>query len=287
MIMHLFATEWRKLTGRALYWAELGVLALLVVGLYTALIVVVQQPASDMPPEALNEIRASLRWPEGVLNALSFANGGEMGGLFAVILAAAMVAQEYRWRTVHLWLSRGVARPMYLTAKAAMLALAQLGFVLTALLLGGLITGIYTWHSTGGLPWDSLPWAALGKGILLTWLTLLPYAALAFALAVVTRSTLAAMGVGVGYSVLIENLAVEVLLLASPQTARVARYLPSLLAKGVLAGLHQSGQVNVGLAVDADVALLNPIHAALLLGLYSLIGFGLALAVFQRQDIPA
>ena len=285
MFTQLLTIEHRKLTGRALLWVELAILALLVFALHAAILAVLQQPQPDLPPQAQAELRASLRWPQGLLNALTFANGGELGGLFAVVLAAAVVAQEYTWRTVHLWLSRGVPRGAYLGAKFGALAGALLLLVLTALLAGGAATGFYTWRAQGALPWSDLPWSDLLRGVLATWVTLLPYAAGTLAVAVISRSTLTATGVGLGYNLLVENLAVQVLLLASPDLARWARYLPGMAAKAALSFLQGGLDVQVGMNGGPAAGLLEPGPALLLLLAYTAAGLALAWWAFRRQDI--
>lgn len=286
LVLTLTRVEIRKLRGRALFWVEAGLLALLVLALYAALLAVLANPPADMPPEAVAEFRASLHWPQGLLAALAFGNGGELGGLFAVVLAAAVVAQEYSWRTVHLWLGRGVPRGAYLLAKVLGLALALGALALVPLLAGGLVTGLATWHDAGVLPWSEVPWARVFAGWLRVWLTLAPYAALTLLVAVVSRSTLAALGVGLGYNLLVENLAVEVLLLVSPQAARVARYLPGLAAKAVLLPLTEGLQVEMGMQRAANAVLLQPGPAAWLLLAYTALAVGLAWWVFRHQDLP-
>ncbi len=287
--LHLVRLEARKLTGRALLWVEMGILALLVVVLHLAIMAVLAQPQPQgMPPEAVEAFRASLRWPQGLLAALTFANGGELGGLFVVVLVGAVVAQEYTWRTAHLWLSRGVGRGAYLGAKFGVIVVALLLLVLTTLVAGGAVTGAYTIHSLGRLPWEAVPWAHVALGVLKTTLTLLPYAALTFAVAVITRSPMVAIGVGLGYSLLVENLAVEVLTLLSPHVGRIARYLPALLAKSVMQSVTTLGaEVSVGMQRSAEALLLGPGPAAALLALYTLAGLLLAWWAFRRQDLRA
>ncbi len=281
----LVRMEIRKLRGRALFWVEIGLLALLVAALYVALLAMLAQPPQNMPPAVVEEIRASLHWPQGLLAALAFGNGGELGGLFAVVLTAAVVAQEYSWRTVHLWLGRGVGRGVYLAAKALGVALGLGLLALVPLLVGGLVTGLATWHDTGVLPWNAIPWSQVFTGWLRVGLTLAPYAALTLLIAVVTRSTLAALGVGLGYNLLVENLAAEVLLLVSPQAARVARYLPGLAAKAVLAPLTEGLQVEMGMQRAGAAILLKPGPAAGLLLFYTALALGLAWWAFRRQDV--
>jgi len=288
-IIALTRAETRKLTDRALLWTEAGIFALLVAGLHLALMATLAAPQQKgLPPEALEALKASLRWPQGFLSGLAFAGGSGLGGLFAVVLAAALSGQEYTWRTVHLWLSRGVGRGAYLLGKAIVLAAALVVLAFTAFAAGAAATGIYTLQGGGSLPWHALPWGKAAAGIGAAALGLAPYAALTVLVAVLTRSTLAAVGVGLGYNLLVENMAAKVLLLASPHTMRFARYLPAMAGQSLLKGIAPGTEVSIGVSGASGVAaLLSPATAALLLAAYTLAGLALAWWAFRRQDITA
>ncbi len=288
-LVQLTRAESRKLTGRALLWAEMGIFALLVAGLHLALIAALAAPQQQsLPPEALAALKASLRWPQGFLGGLAFASGSGLGGLFAVVLAAALTGQEYTWRTVHLWLSRGVGRGAYLLSKAAIVGAALIALAFTAFLAGAAATGAYTLHTTGGLPWHAAPWGKAALGMLAASLGLAPYAALTMLVAILTRSTLAAVGFGVGYNLLVENMAAKVLILLSPHTARLARYLPAMLGQSLLQGIAPGTEISVGVSGTSGAAvLLSPTAAALLLAAYTFAALALAWWAFRRQDLSA
>ena len=278
--------ELRKLVGRRLLWVEMGLLALLIVVLHITLMAVLQRPGEHgLPPQEVALLERGLRWPQGVTSGLAFINGGELGGLFAVVLVAAFMAQEYTWRTVHLWISRGIDRAVFLAAKMLAIMVALMALVWTAFFWGAAVTGVYTLHTTGELPWHQVAWAGLLGGVLKMILTLLPYAAFTLAVAVLSRSTMIATAVGLGYSLVLENLVVEVLLLVSPRAASLARYLPRLLAKSLAQTVTGSTEVHVGLATSAG-RLLSPEVAAVFLVLYAGLGFLVAGWAFRRQDIP-
>ncbi len=284
----LVAVERRKLFGRALLWAELGILALFMGVIYVALIAALNKGGTPgTPPEAIEAFRRSLYWPAGLYSAFTFANGGELGGMFVAVLVGAFVAQEYTWHTLHFWLSRGVARTAYLLAKSAVIVLALLLLVLTALVVGGGVTGVFTYLEMGGLPLKEISLLTFVLNFLRTALTLLPYAALTLFLAVVSRSTMVAIGVSMAYSLLVENLIVELLALFSPDIARGARFLPTMLSKSLMQLVSPAAetQVQVGMQTQAGSALLSPNVAALLLVVYTLVLLGLSLWFFRRQDI--
>ncbi len=282
----LIDLEGRALGARPLLWGTVGALALLTALLHLAAIAAVQKGgAQGLPPEMAEEIRRTLLWPQALKNALLFANGGELGGLFAVILAGTFAAQAYAWRTVHLELSRGVPRTGLLLAKFVVLLGALLLLPLAALAAGGTVTGLYTWIHLRTLPLGGVGVGTLLDGIGRVTLTLAPYAALALLLAVLSRSTPVTLGVGLGYTLLVENLLAELLSLVSPGAARLVRYLPTLAAKALLQPIAGDAQVNVGMQTAPSLSLLAPGPAALLLALYTLAFLGLALWAFRRQDV--
>ncbi len=285
--MSFWALVWiegKKLFSRLLLWVELAVLALLVASLHVAIVATLQTGGrGELPPDAARALRQMLTWPDALNTALAFANGGELGGMLVAILVGAFVAQEYTWHTVHLFLSRGVSRVHFLLAKFTVVFVALALIVLTTLVAGGAVTGVYTYTREGTL--GVVPVGTLAVNMARVTFTLLPYAALTFLLAVVTRSAMVAIGVGLGYSLLVENLMVEMLSLVSDQAARVARFMPTMLAKSIVQVVTGETQMNVGMNVAPSLPLLSPNVAALLLGGYTVAFLALAVWWFRRQDV--
>ncbi len=284
--VRLLSVERRKLFGRALPWAEVLIFALLVGILHIAIIAALQQGnAREMPPQVADEIRRMLYWPQGLKNALTFANGGEIGGLFVIVLVGAFMAQEYTWHSVHLWLSRGVSRTAYLLAKAAIAILFLGAFVLVAVLVGGGVTAVFTYAELGTLPLQEVDALGLVGDMVVVGYTLVPYAALAFLLAVASRSTMVTIGVGLGYTLLIENMVAEILSLFSPEVASVTRYLPTMLTKSLTQHITAGSEVTVGIQGASTVSLLQPETAAVLLAVYTVLLLGASVWLFRRQDM--
>ena len=278
--------EARKLFGRLLVWMEVGILGFLVAILHVAIIATLEKGGGgQLPAAARAALRQMLYWPQALNNALVFANGGELGGMFVVVLVAAFMAQEYTWHTLHLWLSRGVPRARYLIAKFAAVLIALALLVIVALVAGATVTGVYTYVQQGSLPLNTVDLPLLLRNVVYMLITLLPYAALTFLLAVVSRSTMVTIGVGLGYTLVVENILVELLTLLSGRVAHVARYMPTLLAKSLAQAVAPSTQVQVGMQTPATISLLDPTRAALLLIAYTLVFMGLALWWFRRQDV--
>lgn len=181
-------------------------------------------------------------------------NLGQAGILTAVLLAMGSVAVEKERGTAALVLSKPASRGAYLLAKVLAVA-ATLGIALLVASVGG-----YTYTA---LLFEVLPpigWASMTALLLLM---LLVYAALTFLGSVLTRSSIAAAGIGVG------GLLVVALVSVLPT---VGAYTPG--------GLSLPGRA-LALGTDAG-AVIGPVlvNLGLLVGL-----FAVAWVAFRRQEL--
>jgi ABC-2 type transport system permease protein len=181
-------------------------------------------------------------------------NLGQFGGLIAVLLAMGAVATEKERGTAAMILSKPVGRAGFLVAKLAAIGL-TLG-IATAIASAG------AWFYTLVL-FDPLPVAGVAAAAALQWLTLMAWATITFLGSTLTRSSLAAGGLGIVAFVVVGILGV---------LPNVGRYLPTGLGAPARAlALGQS---------DADVV--GPIVATLaLIGAVTLTAW----LVFRRQDL--
>jgi ABC-2 type transport system permease protein len=181
-------------------------------------------------------------------------NLGQFGGLIAVLLAMGAVAAERERGTAAMILSKPVSRAGFLVAKLAAIGL-TLG-IATAIASAG------AWFYTLVL-FDPLPVAGVAAAAALQWLTLMAWATITFLGSTLTRSSLAAGGLGIVAFVVVGILGV---------LPNVGRYLPTGLGAPARAlALGQS---------DADVV--GPIVATLaLIGAVTLTAW----LVFRRQDL--
>lgn len=272
MFWRVLLVEESKILKRALLWVELAVLGAM--ALTVPLVGYAVGSGQDM---------AQFAWPGGLVQALDTA--GQFGGLLLIILVGAAVGQEYRWRTVHMQLARGIARPTLLTAKFTAMLLPALLVVLVSLLVGGAVTGVLTYQVNGELSVARIPLLEIGLGIVRTAYVLLPYAALAFLLAIASRSTAMAVGFGVGFVLLGETLLVQLLSLAGGTIAQLANFLPAMLGASVLS-LNQAAAGGPAQGEAAAMPqMLDPLSAAAGIALYTIVFVGLALWLFRRQDL--
>lgn len=271
MFTQVVLAEESKLLRRLLVWVELALLAGLVLFLAWGL------GAVGTPDE-----QRQVLWPLAPLTMLEL--GMIFGPFFTVVLVGAAVAQDYCWRTVHLWLSHGVPRPTLLLGKLVALCLPLLLLMLVPLLVGAPVTALLTLQRTGAVDVGAMSFGGLTLGVVRGATTLLPYAAATLLLGVLTRNTIGPLAGGIAL-VMGENLLGQVLTAAGPRGMTLLRLLPAGLATSIAhANAAAVGKpVDVGLAA-VELMLPPPLALVGILG-YTLLFGGLALWFFQRQDL--
>jgi ABC-type transport system involved in multi-copper enzyme maturation permease subunit len=285
MLRNAFRMEVTKVFRRRMTWVLVGILALLVAGTYLAIYGIAQAALSDpgASPGMAEDLQGMLCWPQALSSLLGLTGGAGLGGLMLVVLAGAMTAQEYSWRTTHLWLSRGLPRPAFLVAKYVALMVAALLVVLTAVLVASPLTAWFTRQLTGSLSPTDLNLAEMGLSILRTAYTILPYIGLTFLVAILTRSTAAAIAAGLAYALVLENIVVQLLGLAGGLWADVARYAPGSLAAALMQTNLRLVEVDLGTGMNAGLP--SPWAAAGGIALYAVAFLGLSLWAFRRQNL--
>ena len=275
MLRNVINNEHTKIFKRRMFWVELSLMALLVIGFQITLYAVLR--GSPMPAEVRLNLTQMLSWPNALVNILSYTGGDALGGLFITILVGAVTAQEYTWRTLQLWLSRGIPRLHLGLGKFAALLLPAFLIVLTAVVIGGVMTVILSAQVYGSLQFEQLDFLHLAFSILRTTYTLLPYAAFTFLLAVASRSTVVAISGGLAYVLLIENILTQVLGLFDEPISQINAFLPGSMAKSLMSLNQAPGGVVPGYLI--------PMNAAIGIGIWILFFLGLSLFIFRRQDL--
>ena len=230
------------------------------------------------------EVAETLAWPAGFTNALSVAAGPNLGGILIIVLVGASVAQEYSWGSLRLWLSQGISRPTFLGSKFLVMMMSAFLFVLTAIVVGGVLSAVFSIMLLGRLPFEMVSWGQIVKEAVTIAYSLMPYGALAFFLAVAARSTVAAVGGGLAYTLLIEGIALQLIGSFGGIWGEIGRYVPGGLAQGLLtseAGLT----IEIGETGIAEPIFIDPGPAAIGIGIYVLIFLVLSMIFFRRQDI--
>lgn len=284
MLANAFRMEMTKVFRRRMTWVLVGILTLLVTGVYLLLYAIAQEVLSDPTVAAatVEEVQGMLCWPQALSSLLGLTGGAGLGGLMMVVLAGAVTAQEYTWRTTHLWLSRGMPRSAYLLAKYASLVIAALLIVLTAVLVASPLTAWFTQQLTGSFSLTDLHLVEMGLSVLRTAYTILPYISFTFLVAILTRSTAAAIAAGMTYA-LLEEILVQLLGLAGGIWADVARLAPGSLAAALMQSNMRLVEIDLGTGVNAGLS--GPWVAAGGIALYAVGLLGLSLWAFRRQNL--
>ena len=281
MFWNMLIIENQKLFKRAIIWVELAIIAVGMVAINLLFFAITRMQSGDPMMAGLEE---TLVWPMGLTQSIGFAAGPSLGGILIVILVGAITAQEYTWRTLQLWLSRGVPRSLFLTTKFLAVLPAALLLVITPLLFGGAITAVFSQIILGEIPFSAVEWGEVALMTLATAYTLLPYAGLAFLLAVATRSTMITVGGGLAYTLLLEGIVVQLLTFAGGSWAEIGKYVPAGLAQGLM-NSAASASVEVGGQMAPTVQYLEPGAAIVGIAIYTVAFVALSILIFRRQDL--
>jgi ABC-2 type transport system permease protein len=141
--------------------------------------------------------------PESLVGTL-LAGFPFFGGVLALMLGVLTVGSEYGWGTLKTLFTQGPGRVRVFGAKLVAIAAVLLVFVLVVYVLGALASVAIAVNEGAEVGWPSA-WLLL-RGIAGGWLILAVWAALGIFLAVVTRGTALATGIGILYAFVVEGL---------------------------------------------------------------------------------
>jgi hypothetical protein len=192
--VRVFRSGLRKLVRRPASWVTLGLLVGLLALVFLAIGATARQLESQ---EGGANALLLVTFPGAYELVLGFILG--LGGLLAVLYAAAIAGSEWGWGTLKAAVARGEGRAWYLLGTfASITAFIGVGLLLSftlgvgAAFIGALLAGV----STEGLG-DTGTIGALPEQMARGWVALSEQAALGFAIATITRSQIAGIGVGI------------------------------------------------------------------------------------------
>ena len=141
--------------------------------------------------------------PEGLVGTL-LAGFPFFGGVLALMLGVLTVGSEYGWGTLKTLFTQGPGRLRVFAAKLIAVAAVLLVFVLVVYVLAAVASWAIAVNEGGEVAWPSA-WLLI-RGIAGGWLIFAVWAALGILLAVVTRGTALATGIGILYAFVVEGL---------------------------------------------------------------------------------
>ena len=235
--------------------------------------------------EEIGTIQNLLGLPLALPFALSILSS--LGTILAVILIASSVGTEYSWRTIRTILICSESRFKYLGAK-----LAAVGIVILIGMIIGLVTGFimslittaiggYVFDFsfiTGEYLWDQFSqfWQ--------TFFVLIPYVLLGFLFAVVGRSAMPGIALGIGIFFL-ESIVTAFMTAAGGWIAKIPDYLLSANVRA-LTTLNELPQgIRMGMGGNLSDQMPGVWQAAGVLAGYSLVFIILAFYLFRKRDV--
>ncbi len=193
-MINLLRSEIFRLRKRPQAWI-LALIMVLAVGAFYVSLTIAASVLSD--PSSTEE---SLILPNIFENGMQVAT--LLGFILIVVLASGLVGNEYGWNTIRPLLARARTRSALLSAKWITMLLYSvglfvLGFLATVAFSAGSSAIVGNFESVdGGMIGD---WAVAFGRVLVSQL---PYAALAFTMALITRSNAVGIAVGIGFGFL-------------------------------------------------------------------------------------
>lgn len=288
MVTRLISAELFKLRKRLMTRVLLFVLVGIMCVLYLLLLAISKFTIPAHGSSEIGDIQNLLGLPVALPFALSILSS--FGSVLAVILIASSVGNEYNWRAIRTMLICSESRLRLLGAKlisAGILILIGMVIGLATGFIMSLITtaiGGYSFDfsfATGGYLWDQFLqfWR--------TFYVLIPYVLLGFLFAIVGRSAMPGIALGIGVFFL-ESIVTTFMSLAGGWISDIPKYLLTANVRAItsLASLPQG--VNVGMGGgNASSQIPGMPHAFITLGVYSLLFIIIAFYLFRKRDVTA
>lgn len=293
-LQRLMQAEFLKLRKRMMTWIVAGLTVALIMLLYSVLWSISGRAGSFFEEGrrfSYEELRRGLFLEAGIPFALQII--ATFGTLLAVVLAAGAAGSEYAWGTVRLMATASSGRIRLIAARfvvvCVMVALIALLAVAVALAYSALITQInggsdFSFITPGFLKQQGL---AFGR----TLFVMAPFVALAFAAAVIGRSTLAGVGTGLAVAFL-EPLISNLLRLGGSPWTKMPNYLINsnrdvIIAQNQLTPALQRYSFGPSAHDLASRGAHSPEVAALILAAYVAAFVAIAFIVYRRRDITS
>jgi hypothetical protein len=197
--------EWFKLVRRPAVWVTAGLLVALVVVvgyLITYLVATHPPQGAHLAGPDIGALRAGL-YPDALVRK-SLDNASTLDAAFALIVGVLAQGSEYTWQTVKTANTQLPGRIGILIGRMLVVSALMLLFVLSMFTLDGLVAFLLALADGASA---ALPSASeILKGIGADWLIFEVMAMLGFGLATLFRQSAMAIGLGLAYSLLVENL---------------------------------------------------------------------------------
>lgn len=220
--------------------------------------------------------------PSGILTTL--ASGFPFyGGVIALMLGVLALGSGFGWGTIKTVYTIGPGRLRLFAAKMIAVALLLIPFVLTEFALGGVASTSIALIEGAGIHWPLA--GSFAQALAAGWFLMFVWAAFGVLLAVITRGTALAIGIGIIYALIIENLVgafANSLSWLQPIVDQFLRASGYSLVRAL--GLALGGDANNGPGAYSG-PYVSGAHAITVLVLYLVVFLGVAAVLLRRRDV--
>ena len=270
----LIRWEWFKLQRRWMPWILLAVLVASTQILYWAMYAL----------NAVGELFLdTLLLPNGVGLGLTF--GNTVLVVAVVIWTASALGSEYSWGTFRAVLAKGTGRWQFLAAIFALMAAIGVAWLLVVCIgmsISGLLVGII--EGEGSIA-TSGKWSTMFVQMSKSALAFVPYIAVAMFFTVLTTSANTATAITLIYRFIVEGAIVPIVIATTDTFDGVAGFVLGRAVDAWLSHESDSGGQGGMLAFGGADALTGNIHGLVVMAVYTVALFVVAVWLFQRRDI--
>jgi hypothetical protein len=261
-MLHVVRSELTRLAQRRILLTWFGLMALFAIMVNTVMATVVTQAPGDLPsPGVTFPTRAELEAPSGIVAGLSAASN--MFGVVTLSLWAFFTAQDYASGLIRLIVAAEPRRLRLLAGKVVALLLVTAVAVTVALVANVLAAPAVGASGISTEAWGTDLPAVIGQAWGNLFLSQVVWGVLGLVIAVVTRSAMVAVSIGVGYVLVVESL---IRMLDGIPTEQLLGTTLGAIAKGGTAAVSYGSALALGAA-------------------YVIVGLVLAGLVFARRDV--
>jgi len=281
MISKATRAEWFKVVRRPSTWVTIGLLLALSIGLeYIVVYLVATHPprGAGVAGATLANLRVDL-YPASLVKK-TLTNVAGLYGIFALIIGVMVQGSEYSWGTVK---TAHIQLPGRITILGGQLI--ALGLLVLVMSAGLFAVDAAAAFVLAAIDSQTITWPSaqdLVKGAAATWLILYFLAVFGFGLATAFRGSAAAIGLGLAYALVIENLVFGLLTNLGDTFKQIQEWFPIANAGYLQLSF---GAVRAAAASGAGRPPVDGTHAATVLALWLIAIAVISAGLVRTRDV--
>jgi ABC-2 type transport system permease protein len=283
-MLRLINSELFKLRHRSMTWILLYVLLGIIVVFHLLLFAISRLTL----PTAMQHGSFSIQDILGLSAAIPFALSAlsSLGSLLAVILVASSVGNEYNWRTIRIALISSESRLKFLAAKLISVIILILAGMLIGVITGFAIGLITTAIGGSGFDFSFITGSYFWEQFLQFWRTfyiIMLYTLLGFLFAIVGRSAMPGIAIGIGI-LFLEPIITALMRLAGGWVAKIPNYLLGANVNVINSTNGLSSMFSGGFGANI-IQMPSAAQAFAVLAIYMLVSLALTFYLFHKRDV--